>query len=56
LLFEPGFTRELIKLGMNDTLARRDEVIAFFDWPSAPLPPEERDPSPTTFADLELGM
>jgi NTE family protein len=55
LLFEPGFTRELIKLGMEDTLARRDEVIAFFGWPSRTLPADERDPSPTTFADLEPG-
>ena len=29
LLFEPGFTRALIKLGYQDTLARRDEVAAF---------------------------
>jgi NTE family protein len=56
LLFEPGFTRELIRLGMNDTLARRDEVIAFFGWPTAPLPEQERDPSPTAWAELELGM
>ncbi|MEZ5741878.1 MAG: patatin-like phospholipase family protein, partial [Burkholderiaceae bacterium] len=30
LLFESGYTRDLIALGRKDTLARRDEVIAFF--------------------------
>lgn len=29
LLFEPPFTRALIKLGYEDTLARREEVLAF---------------------------
>jgi NTE family protein len=29
LLFEPGFTRALIDLGHADTLARRDELLAF---------------------------
>jgi NTE family protein len=56
LLFESGFTRELIRLGMDDTLARRDEVIAFFDWPRAPLPDAERDPSPTAWGALETCM
>jgi NTE family protein len=32
LLFESPYTRELISLGVADTLARRDEVRAFFDW------------------------
>jgi NTE family protein len=32
LLFEPSFTRELITLGMNDTLSRRQEVAKFFGW------------------------
>ncbi|WED44595.1 patatin-like phospholipase family protein [Legionella cardiaca] len=31
LLFEREFTRELIKLGFNDTMAVRDSVSAFFD-------------------------
>lgn len=33
LLFEPSYTSELIALGEADTLARRSEVMAFFDWP-----------------------
>jgi NTE family protein len=32
LLFEAPFTRELMRLGQNDTLARRDEVMQFFGW------------------------
>jgi NTE family protein len=53
LLFEEGFTRELIALGVSDTMARRDEVIAFFDWPTLALPDAERDPSPTAWATLD---
>lgn len=32
LLFESGYTRELMALGRADTLARRSEVCAFFGW------------------------
>jgi NTE family protein len=32
LLFEAPYTRELIALGVADTLVRRDEVVAFFGW------------------------
>ena len=32
LLFEAPYTRELIALGVHDTMARRDEVLAFFGW------------------------
>jgi NTE family protein len=32
LLFESGYTRELLALGRSDTFARRDEVMAFFGW------------------------
>jgi NTE family protein len=50
LLFEGPYTRELIELGAADTLARRDEVIAFFGWPSKIVPREKRDAWPTTQA------
>jgi NTE family protein len=32
LLFEAPYTRELIALGVKDTMARRTEVRAFFEW------------------------
>jgi NTE family protein len=32
LLFEAAYTRELMALGVADTLARRDDVIGFFGW------------------------
>ena len=32
LLFEAPYTRELIALGVHDTMARRDEVLTFFGW------------------------
>jgi NTE family protein len=50
LLFEAPYTRELIELGAADTMARRDEVIAFFDWPSRTVPREQREAWPTTQA------
>lgn len=34
LLFEPDYTRELMALGRDDTMARRDEVCRFFGWAS----------------------
>lgn len=51
LLLEAGFTRELIRLGMADTLARRGEVLDFFGWPDLRLPEDQRDPSPTQYQD-----
>ena len=32
LLFEAPFTRELMALGLNDAMARADEVRQFFNW------------------------
>jgi NTE family protein len=32
LLFEAPYTRELVALGVADTMARREEVRAFFGW------------------------
>ena len=32
LLFEAPYTQELMALGRADTMARRDEVLAFFRW------------------------
>jgi len=38
LLFEAPYTRELIALGVKDTMARRDEVRAFFAWEDVRAP------------------
>jgi NTE family protein len=35
LLFEAGYTRELMALGEADVAARHAEVLAFFGWPAA---------------------
>jgi NTE family protein len=35
LLFEPGYTRELVSLGMTDAFARRSDVLQFFGWNGA---------------------
>ena len=53
LLFESPYTRELIELGAADTLARRDEVIAFFDWPTKVVLREERDAWPADAGGLD---
>jgi NTE family protein len=34
LLFEAPYTRELMALGREDTMARREQVLAFFNWPA----------------------
>ena len=43
LLFEAAYTRELVEMGVSDTLSRREEVIQFFGWerryaPRGPVP------------------
>jgi NTE family protein len=38
LLFEADYTRELMALGVADTLARREEVQQFFGWSTAGRP------------------
>ncbi len=53
LLFEAPYTRELIELGAADTIARRDEVIAFFGWPSKIMPREQREAWPTQAGGLD---
>ncbi len=46
LLFEAPYTRELMALGVADTQARRDEVIAFFGWGEASsAPPRAEAPA-----------
>ena len=35
LLFEASYTRELMALGVADTMRRRDDVVAFFGWKPA---------------------
>ena len=35
LLFEAPYTRELMALGVADTLARREDVLRFFGWDAA---------------------
>ena len=32
LLFESAYTRELVALGVSDTINRRDDVVGFFGW------------------------
>jgi len=41
LLFESPYTRELIDLGVRDTMARRDEVRRFFGWAVDAAPSHE---------------
>ena len=47
LLFEAPFTRELIALGLADTLARRDAVAGFFGWDRRAA--RRSEPEPSTF-------
>ncbi|MBK6322644.1 patatin-like phospholipase family protein [Candidatus Aalborgicola defluviihabitans] len=47
LLFESGYTRELMGLGYADTQRQRAEVCAFFSWcdPKAIAPPQDALPA-----------
>ena len=53
LLFEKGYTRELMALGRADALRQRAEVCAFFGWtdPHAPPPTEQGATEAAPFAD-----
>ena len=44
LLFEAPYTRELMALGVRDTLAKRDDVLRFFGWVCA-VPSERPTPA-----------
>lgn len=45
LLFESGYTRELMALGREDTLAMRAEVCKFFGWTDTGAPVQTREHS-----------
>ena len=45
LLFDRGFTRELMALGRADTLQQKDAVLRFFGWGGAAAPGEGAAPT-----------
>ncbi|ARN19885.1 patatin-like phospholipase family protein [Piscinibacter gummiphilus] len=53
LLFESPYTRELVALGVSDTLARRDEVTKFFGWERRAVPRSPVQDSGFYTAELE---
>jgi len=53
LLFESPYTRELVALGVADTLARRDEVTKFFGWERRSVPRSPVQDSGFYTAELE---
>ena len=53
LLFESAYTRELVALGVGDTLKRRDEVVAFFGWERRRRARSEPVPSGFELTDFE---
>jgi NTE family protein len=48
LAFQPGYVGRLIELGYQDTMARRDELKAFFDTPFEDLAPPSMIPPPVS--------
>ncbi len=46
LLFEPAYTHELLALGYQDTMARRNDVIHFMGWPQRPHAPQHHTAQP----------
>jgi len=42
LLFEAPYTRELMALGVADTMSRRDDVLRFFGWEPAAAVSEKK--------------
>ncbi len=57
LLFEAPYTQALMALGEADTLARRDEVLAFFDWhlpADGPATPRAVESGPPSYTSLPL--
>jgi NTE family protein len=45
LLFEAPYTRELVALGVTDTVQRRDDVIRFFGWRATSTAAHEERPA-----------
>jgi NTE family protein len=46
LAFQPGYVGRLMELGYEDTIARRDEIEAFFETPFEDLAPPSAVPPP----------
>jgi NTE family protein len=48
LAFQPGYVGKLIELGYEDTIARRDEIVAFFETPFEDHAPPSMIPPPVS--------
>lgn len=55
LLFEAAYTRELVALGVSDTMSRRDEVTAFFGWERRVRPRGDAPIADSDYHTTELG-
>jgi len=53
LLFESDYTRELVALGVADTMKRRDEVVGFFGWERRRVARSEPVPSGFELTEFE---